>query len=286
MAVEDQAASLRRLRLSISAPSSFAFLGGRDAGTSTLVAELGMALALMQHRRVLLADGHHGQLLARRFNLTERASLDVVLSSQLALDDAVATLPGQVPLLNLHARPVMLAQLNQALQDRIQHEYAALVRDTEFVLIDTPADDDLALAAVADDIVLVLSPDGAGLTETYAAVKRLSTDFGRRKFNVLVNRAHGLDEAQQLFQRLSRVASEYLTVSLRWVGFVPEDHRMKRAAVMKTTAVQAFSDCEGAIACCQLANALPLWSTMAGSAPELFERLSSARRLLVEVDTP
>ena len=50
--VEDQAASLRRMAQVLHSPQSFAFVGGRAAGTTTLVAELGTALALQQNARV------------------------------------------------------------------------------------------------------------------------------------------------------------------------------------------------------------------------------------------
>ena len=276
---DDQAASLRRLSLGNALSASFAFLGGRASGVTTLGAELGSALGVTHGRRVLLLDGHAGQPLLRRFNLSTSETLDTVLSQQLALDAAVSPLGGTINLLNGYARPSVLAALSDVSAHRVQSEYLALTRDTEFVLIDAPTQTPL-LAAVAGDIVLVLSPDQDGLTETYTAVKYLVSEFGRRKFNVLVNRVHSLDEAQHWFSRLSTVASEYLPVSLRWVGYVPEDHWAKRATVLKTTAVQSFDTSEIATAANQLAHALPLWATGSGVAHELFSRLCDAARLL------
>ena len=282
--MEDQAASLRRLTLTASAPVSFAFLGARGTGTSALAAECAMALAVWQSRRVLLIDGHASQNLARRMLHPTRDTLDTVLSEQLALDAAVGTIAGQLPLLGLYARPIQLEQLSSALFQRLNNEFTALTRDLEFLLLDTPSEiDDCALAAVADNLVLVLTPDDDALTHTYSTIKRLAQHFGRRKFNVLINRAQNLDNARHIFQRLARVSSEYLTVSLRWVGFVPEDYWLKRATVMKTTATQAFNQCEAAIACRQLANALPLWNDEPGAAHSLFERLVETTRHLREI---
>ena len=276
--VEDQAASLRRMAQVLHSPQSFAFVGGRAAGTTTLVAELGTALAQQQNARVALFDAHPVRALVRRMARHELETLDKVIQHQLPLDAAVAPLSDNLVLVGFHSRPRLLAELHLALAHRLEGEFTALVRDLNYLLFDVPAAE-LALAGIADDVIVVLSPDHDCLTEVYAQIKRLAGEYGQRRFNVLLNRVHTLAEARLWFARLSAVAGQYLSVSLRWVGYVPEDHWAKRAAILRTTTVQSFPDSETAAAISQLAARLPQWSTRSGSVPDLFNRLCEATRL-------
>ncbi|WP_230369307.1 MinD/ParA family ATP-binding protein [Paludibacterium denitrificans] len=78
---------------------------------------------------------------------------------------------------------------------------------------------------------------------------------------MLVNRAHHLEEARELFTRLSAVASEFLTVSLRWVGFVPDDPAVRRSHTLHRPLMEAFPQSEAAMAFSQLAAVLPQWDS-------------------------
>ncbi len=285
--MEDQAASLRRLTPGAQMGWSFAFLGVPGGGTTTLLAELAAGLAASQ-RRVVLLDAHGGNPLARRFSDECGMMLDTVMARQGSLHDAVTVLPYGVPVMNLFVRPLTLETLPEAVESRLISEYEALMRDVEIALIDAPdVATDPALPALADHLVLVITPDPRTLTHAYAAVKRLALEFARRRFDVLVSRAYDINDAQAIFQRLSGVTSEFLGVSLRWVGFMPEDPIVRRTALLRTTTLQAFPNGECATACRQLAAALPGWSSGGhGNASQLFERYLAATRHLAEEVLP
>lgn len=213
----------------------------------------------------------------------------MVASSQGSLHDAVTQLPFGASVMNVHSRPSTLMHLPEPIEHRLVSEYEALTRDIELVLIDAPSvSTDPALAALADNLVLVLTPDIQTLMQAYAMVKRLALEFARRRFDVLVNRARDMNEAQAIFQRLSQVTSEFLGVSLRWVGFVPEDPMVRRAVLLRTTTLHGFPGSEAGTACSQLAAVLPRWSSVEhGNARQLFERyLAATRHLAEEAATP
>ena len=285
--MEDQAASLRRLTPSAQVGRSFAFLGVSGCGTTTVVAEMAAGLVAAQ-RRVLILDAHPGNPLAQRFVDDPGVTLDMVVNSQGSLDDTVTPLPFGSSVMNVYTRPNTLAHLSDTVERRLVSEYEALARDVELVLIDTPSvGTDPALAALADNLVLVLTPDIQTLMQAYAMIKRLALEFARRRFDVLVNRARDVNEAQAIFQRLSQVTSEFLGVSLRCVGFVPEDPMVRRAALLRTTTLHGFPDSEASTACSQLAAVLPRWCSVEhGNARQLFERYLAASRHLAEEATP
>lgn len=286
--MEDQATSLRRLTPAAQVGRSFAFLGVSGCGVTTMVSEMAAGLTAAQ-RRTLIIDAHPGNLLAQRFVDDPGVTLDMVASSQGSLHDAVTQLPFGASVMNVHSRPSTLMHLPEPIEHRLVSEYEALTRDIELVLIDAPSvSTDPALAALADNLVLVLTPDIQTLMQAYAMVKRLALEFARRRFDVLVNRARDMNEAQAIFQRLSQVTSEFLGVSLRWVGFVPEDPMVRRAVLLRTTTLHGFPGSEAGTACSQLAAVLPRWSSVEhGNARQLFERyLAATRHLAEEAATP
>lgn len=286
--MEDQATSLRRLTPAAQVGRSFAFLGVSGCGVTTMVSEMAAGLTAAQ-RRTLIIDAHPGNPLAQRFVDDPGVTLDMVASSQGSLHDAVTQLPFGASVMNVHSRPSTLMHLPEPIEHRLVSEYEALTRDIELVLIDAPSvSTDPALAALADNLVLVLTPDIQTLMQAYAMVKRLALEFARRRFDVLVNRARDMNEAQAIFQRLSQVTSEFLGVSLRWVGFVPEDPMVRRAVLLRTTTVHGFPGSEAGTACSQLAAVLPRWSSVEhGNARQLFERyLAATRHLAEEAATP
>ena len=286
--MEDQAASLRRLTPAAQVGRSFAFLGVSGCGVTTMVSEMAAGLTAAQ-RRTLIIDAHPGNPLAQRFVDDPGVTLDMVASSQGSLHDAVTQLPFGASVMNVHSRPSTLMHLPEPIEHRLVSEYEALTRDIELVLIDAPSvSTDPALAALADNLVLVLTPDIQTLMQAYAMVKRLALELARRRFDVLVNRARDMNEAQAIFQRLSQVTSEFLGVSLRWVGFVPEDPMVRRAVLLRTTTLHGFPGSEAGTACSQLAAVLPRWSSVEhGNARQLFERyLAATRHLAEEAATP
>lgn len=286
MGMDDQAASLRRLLSAGRKPCSFAFIGDQGSGVSTVVAEFAAVLASDGHR-VMILDAHADMGQARRLKVNHARHLDEVIGYQGALEDTIVSLSSGAELLNLYVRPFTLANLHTGLAHRLSQEFSSRLRDSEWILIDAlPPRQEPALSAIADHLILVLTPEAKSLTEAYGIIKQLSGEFGRRAFNVLINHAESLEDAQHIFRRLTYAASEYLNVSLRWVGFIPEDYHLRRALVMKTAATLAFPKSEGAIACTQLARALPLW---AGRTPTegdtLFARWLETVRHLQEAVT-
>lgn len=259
--VQDQAASLRILSARPSRAPSFAFIGTEGSGTSTLVTELAVSAAFAGGLPMVV-DCCQGQHIAKRLGVPTTATLETQVISMGGLEEMTVRSRQGVTLVNLYARPEERALFSSQLWLRLGSEFGALERDATVLLVDAPNPAlDPVPACVADNLVLVLTPQAESLTNAYAAIKRLASQYGRQCFNVLVNRARHLEEARELFARLSSVASEFLTVALRWVGFVPEDPVIRRSSVLHRPSVEAFPHSESSTAFAQLAAVLPQWHT-------------------------
>ncbi|MCP9758100.1 flagellar synthesis regulator FleN [Aquitalea sp. S1-19] len=284
--MSDQAASLRQLsQQSAHLPPLFALTGASHSGISTLCAGLAAASAL-QGKRPLLLDHQNGQELARLAGVPPSASLASLNISRGGLTDLMVNSRHGVTLVNLYAQPEERHRLSARVWQRLASEFSALEKDCGLTLVDAPdPTQDAAPLVIADNLILVISPQAESITRGYASMKRLAGEFGRRRFNVLVNRASGQEEAQNVFARLSSVAGDYLGVSLRWVGFVPEDQAIRKSQALRRPVVEAFPDSEAAQAFSQLAAMLPLWHAPdTGHARSSYlEQLLSTSKTLTEI---
>lgn len=260
--IHDQASSLRKLNAQKQQAPSFAFIGEKGAGTTTVVTELAVALAC-SGQEVLLVDCRAGQKAARRLGVPLTATLDgQALNDCPTLSDIVARSRYGVTLVNLYGTPPQRAWYAMQSWQNLATEFSHLEGSAKAILIEAPSPAfDPMPASIADNLILILGPESSSLTMAYATIKRLSGQHRRLCFNILVNRVDELHDAQALFTRLSLVAGEFLTVSLRWLGFIPEDRAIIRSRALHRPSVNLFPHGESSMAFIQLARMLPQWHT-------------------------
>lgn len=262
---QDQAAGLRAL---VSTPTcrSVSIAGSRgDAGATTLVINLAAALA-ERHREVIVLDEFSGLAnISHRLRLTSNFSMEHVLRREARLADTLLDSGRGFSILPIAARTQMLASLNEQEQYWLGTEFENLADTVDFLLLDTcPAANSTipSLSLAADDVLIVLTNRAESLTDAYASIKLLSTEFARRDFRILVNRVSSLEEAAALFGRIREVAQQYLgqEIRLKLVGFVPEDEKLNRATRLGQTIFESFPDSEAAMAFRQLADVMLRWT--------------------------
>ncbi len=279
----DQAASLRRL---VGGPGgrAVALTGGSRTGVTSLALNLASALAA-QDRRVLLLDEDDSRHNAvHRLQLRQRFAFEHVAGRDVRLDELLLAAPG-FDLMPLKLSLAQAGHLPPGRAEQLADEYDSLIARIDWVLVDArPVVEGSApgLALAADDVVVVITPSGESITDAYASIKRLHTEFGRRQFWVLANRVRTLETAMALFQRVKEVAGRYLDVRLKLVGFVPEDEQLARADQLGQPVAQVFPQAEAVEAFTQLASVMQHWPRRAHSADRanlLYRALDVSRRL-------
>ncbi|WP_035061799.1 MinD/ParA family ATP-binding protein [Andreprevotia chitinilytica] len=261
---QDQASGLRAM-VAPAACRSVSFCGGRGGvGTTSIAIHLAAALAERQ-REVILLDEYTGlSNAAHRLRLAPRYNFEDAIRRESSLADTLLETSAGFSVLPVAARPQTLAAMNERELAWLGAEFEAVTGAADFLLLDTrpatgPGVPSLSLAA--DDVVVIVSERAESLTDAYATIKLLYTEYARREFRILVNRVDSLTEANFLYQRIKRVAQQYLgsAVQLRLIGFVPEDELLKRATRLGKTVLDAFPDAESSHAFRQLADAMLRW---------------------------
>lgn len=123
-----------------------------------------------------------------------------------------------------------MADLDEAGRRVLLEGLSELERNADVVLIDTGAGistNVLSFCKNADHVLVVTTPEPTAITDAYAMVKSVCGPAGKqtpeRKISLLVNQARSSDDARAVYERVSRVARQFLGVNLLDAGHVLMD---------------------------------------------------------------
>jgi len=102
----------------------------------------------------------------------------------------------------------------------------------DFLIVDTSAgisSNVVYFNAMSHDVFVVVTPDPASITDSYAMIKVLSAKTGRKDFNIIINMVREEKEALELFSKVVSVTDRFLDVYLDYFGYIPLDGHVNRA---------------------------------------------------------
>ena len=87
----------------------------------------------------------------------------------------------------------------------------------------------LSFAAMSRLRIVVITPEPTSLTDSYALIKILKTQYGIRDFHVAVNMAESKEEEKQTFGRLNMACKKFLDLEVKYLGAIRQDKTMAEA---------------------------------------------------------
>ena len=218
---------------------SLSILSGKGGvGKTNLALNLGFALFKARHP-VLLMDCDLGL-----------ANLDVMLG--LAPDKTIQDLlaPGVTP--DQVAVPIEqggfdflpsasgvpeLVEMDEDLQAVLFKKLAGVFNGYDFLLLDLGAGISrtvLDFAAMTYERIVIVTPEPTSLTDGYALIKILKTEYGIRDFHVVVNMAESTAEGTKTFARLNAACERFLELTLNHLGTVRTDPAVPQSVIRQT----------------------------------------------------
>lgn len=193
---------------------SLLFTSGKGGvGTSNLVLNLAVALGELG-QRVLAVDADLGLAnLDLLCGLAPRYDLGDVLSGRCRLVDAVVSGPGDIQILpGAHAIRTSGDDLRGG-PARLAAELRELESEADFVLVDAGSGlgpGIATLAAAADEVVIVSTPEPTSVADAHAAINRFQRLPASPRLRVLVNQAASRSEAIDILDGLVASSRQFL----------------------------------------------------------------------------
>src|SRR3954467_3202245 len=217
-AMIDQASQLRTLIREQRRPraSVIAITSGKGGvGKSNVAVNLAIQLATAG-REVVLLDADLGLANADVLcNVDLPFNLSHVIARKKELSDVLVTAPGGFKLIGGASGLARMADLTDFDRQRLVEALGELERQTDIILIDTGAGispNVLSFTRCADHVLVVTTPEPTAITDAYAVIKVISKETGGRRVSLLVNQARSNAEAKVVFERIAKVAKQFLNV--------------------------------------------------------------------------
>lgn len=143
----------------------------------------------------------------------------------------------------------------------------------------------MTFCKLADEILLVTTPDPTSVTDAYATAKVVFKRAPESAVKIIVKMASDQAEAQSVYRTLSSIASRFLSKSLDDLEFVPTDSKVSQATRQRVPYLLSAPNCYASKAVREVAKtlrqnrpALKLLATYVDSqkvtSPELFGRVA------------
>lgn len=229
--------------------------GKGGVGKTMLSANLATALA-RRGERVLVIDADLGLAnLDVVLGLHPRKTLHDLFTDQGTLDEALMEAPGGFHVLLAGSGLVEYSRLTAEVRDQFLRLLDAVRPRFDRILIDTGAGiSDVVLYAVslADDVLVVATPEPTALADAYATIKVLAMQQGRHTMMLLVNQTQRGGEGRHIATQLQSVVDRFVhppagtAVRLQPLGEVLLDTSVRQAVQRRQLVMLTFPGCDAA----------------------------------------
>jgi len=122
----------------------------------------------------------------------------------------------------------------------------------DIVIIDTSAgvsSNVLDFVAVADDSVIITTPEPTAITDAYGIIKIIATEINSLNMGLklVVNRVKNAAEATKIADRMITITSQFLNFKLEYLGFIYDDSSVSHAVLKQRPFMVVDPKCKASL---------------------------------------
>ena len=214
-------------------PHIFVIVSGKGGvGKTNIAANLSVLLS-MGGKRVLLCDADFG--LANvdvLLGLSPQKTIRDVIEERCQLSEAMLRGPAGITILTACSGYTDMAELDAPKMDWLLEELKKCAAGYDFVLIDAPtgiATNMQRVIELADEAILLTTPEPTAVMDAYAVLKVLSTRAPDLPVKLAVNMISTMDAGERIAAGIDEVASKFLSRRIETVAQMPFDPNVQLA---------------------------------------------------------
>lgn len=205
--------------------------GKGGVGKTSIVSNVAAVLARMG-KKILILDGDLGMAnVDIFFGIHPQRNLQDFMDGR-PLRDCITPVAQNIDLLAGGSGLHELCHINAFQRREILSHIGEMNFMYDYLLIDTSPglhDYVLHLNSVADECLVILTPDPSSFTDAYALIKVLHQRHKLQKFSIVCNQVTDEAAGAQLYLRFADVVQQFLPVRIEYKKTIPMDANLKLA---------------------------------------------------------
>jgi len=234
--------------------------GKGGVGKTNFTVNLAIAMSRLG-KRVVIIDADFGLAnIEVLLGIIPKCSFAEVFSQKCTIEEALTPGPSGISFISGGSGLAKMANVTEEQLAYVLANFEVLDSYADIVLIDTGAGISKSVTAfvlASNEAIIITTPEPTSITDAYAIIKTAREEMTHTlNFKLIVNRVDSDDEGVEIYNKLNRVCSRFLSLNIENLGAIPYDNNLVKAVKSQQPVLVSFPGTPSATAIDEICHKL------------------------------